>query len=62
MAMFGTAENVRNLLGMSIGAMGVIIGIKCEDLGELDVKRGILQGDSFSPLCLFLNYTYVIGS
>ena len=50
MELFVIADNVRNFL-KKYGAVEVIV----EDLGEVDVKRDIIQGDSISPLLFVLS-------
>ena len=46
--MFGIAENVRNLLENSMEQWKLMLTSNGEDLREVDVKRGIFQGDSLS--------------
>ena len=55
MKMFGIAENVTNFLGKSMEQWKLSLTSNGKDLGEVDVKRGIFQGDSLSPL-LFVLY------
>lgn len=50
MEMFGNAENVRNLLKKSMEEWKLSLTSNSEDLGEVNVRRGIFQGDSLSPL------------
>ena len=54
MEMFGTAENSRTFLQKSRGTKqwGLSLTANGEDLGEVNVKRGIFQGDSLSLCCL----------
>ena len=54
MKMFGIAENVTNLLGKSMEQWKLSLTSNGKDLGEVDVKRGIFQGDSLSPLLFVL--------
>ena len=55
MEMFGIAENVRNLLKKSLEQWKLSLMSNGEDLGEVNVKRGIFQGDSLSPLLFVLS-------
>ena len=55
MEMFGIAENVRNLLKTSMEQWKLSLTGNGEDLGEVNVKRGIFQGDSLSPLLFVLS-------
>ena len=55
MEMFGIAENVRNFLQRSMGQWKPSLTSNGEDLGTDDVKRGIFQGDSLSPLLFVLS-------
>ena len=55
MEMFGIAENVRNFLGRSMEHWNLSLTSNGEVLGEVDVKRGIFQGDGLSPLLLVLS-------
>ena len=55
MEMFGIAENVRNLLKTSMEQCKLSLTSNGEDLGEVNVKRGIFQGDSLSPLLFLLS-------
>ena len=50
MEIFGIAENVRNFLRRSMEHWKLWLTSNGEVLGEVDVKRGIFQGDSLSPL------------
>ena len=50
MKMVGTADNIVNLFENSNETWRMEL-IECnESLGEVDIRRGIFQGDSFSPL------------
>ena len=53
--MFGIAENVRNLLKMSMEQWKLSLMSNGDDLGEVNVKRGIFLGDSLSPLLFVLS-------
>ena len=55
MEMFGIAENVRNLLEKSMEQWKLSLTSNGEDLGEVNVKRGIFQGDNLSPLLVVLS-------
>ena len=55
MELFGIAENVRNFLEKSMEQWKLSLTSNSENLGEVDVKRGIFQGDSLSPLLFFLS-------
>ena len=54
MEVFGIAENVRTFLQKSFQQWRLSLTANGEDLGKVNVKRGILQGDSLSPLMLML--------
>ena len=45
MKLFGMADNVRNFLEKSMEQWKLSLTSNDEDLGEVDVKRGIFQGD-----------------
>ena len=53
--LFGTADNVRNVLEMSMKPWKLSLTSNGEDLREVDVKREIFQRDSFSPQLFVLN-------
>ena len=55
MEMFGIAENVRNLLKKSMEQWKLSLMSDGEDLGEVNVKRAIFQGESVSPLLFVLS-------
>ena len=55
MEMFRIAENLRNFLGRSREHWKLPLTSNGEVLGEVDVKRGIFQGDSLSPLLFVLS-------
>ena len=52
--LFGVAENIRTLLVNSMGKWSVMLCAGNSELGEVDVKRGIFQGDSLSVLVFVL--------
>ena len=51
--LFGIAENVKSLLVNSMEKWKVMLCSGNSELGEVEIKRGIFQGDSLSPLVLF---------
>ena len=55
MEMFGIAESVRTFLGKSMEQWKLSLTSNGEDLGELDMNRGLFQGDSLSPLLFVLS-------
>ena len=55
MELFGIAENVRNFLEKCMEQWKLSLRSNSEDLGEVDVKRGIFQGDTLSPLLFVLS-------
>ena len=55
MEMFGIAENLRTFLQKSMQQWRLSLTANGEDLGEVNVKRGIFQGDSLSPLMFVLS-------
>ena len=48
--MIGIADNVRSSIGTSVKKWKLHLPSNGSDLCEIDVKRGICQGDSLSPL------------
>ena len=50
LGMMKVAENVEGLLRGSMGNWKTVLSAGGEELGELEIKRGIFQGDSLSPL------------
>ena len=50
MKLIGIADHVKNLLEKSMEQWKLSLTTNAEDLGEVDVKKGIFQGDSYSPL------------
>lgn len=55
MAMFGIAENVRGFLKRSMAQWKLSLTSNGEELGDVNVRRGIFQGDSLSPLLFVLS-------
>ena len=55
MGKFGIAENLRTFLQKSMQQWRLSLTANGEDLGEVNVKRGIFQGDSLSPLLLVMS-------
>ena len=53
--MFGSAENLRTFLQKSMQQWSVSLMANGEDLGEVNVKRGMFQGGSLSPLLFVLS-------
>ena len=47
---FGIAENIRKFLENSMKNWKLLLASNGLDLCEIDVNRGIFQGDSLSPL------------
>ena len=52
--LFGVAENIRTLLVNSMEKWRVMLCEGNSEFGEVDIKRGIFQGDSLSPLVFVL--------
>ena len=50
MKMVGIADNIVNLFENNKGTCRTELIACNESLGEVDIRRGIFQGDSFSPL------------
>ena len=48
--MAGVAENIINMLGKSMQNWKTHLQVNNSTLGVVDIKRGIFQGGSFSPL------------
>ena len=55
MEMFGIAENLRTFLQQSTQQWRLSLTANGEDLGEVNVKRGIFQRDNLSPLLFVLS-------
>ena len=52
--LFGVAENIKSLLVNSMEKWKVLLGSGNSELGEVEIKRGIFQKDSLSPLVFVL--------
>ena len=52
--LFGVAESIKMLLVNSMKKWRVILCAGNSELREVDIKRGIFQGDSLSPLVFIL--------
>ena len=52
--LFGVAENSKSLLVNSMEKWKVMLCSRNSELGEVEIKRGIFQGDSLSPLVFVL--------
>ena len=52
--LFGVAENIKTLLVDSVEKWRVMLCAGNSELEEVDIKRGIFQGDSLSPLVFVL--------
>ena len=52
--LFGVAENIKTLFVNSMKKWRVMLCAGNSELGEVDIKRGIFQGDSLSPLVFVL--------
>ena len=51
---FGVAENIESLLVNSMEKWKVMLCLGNCELGEVQIKRGIFQGDSLSPFVFVL--------
>ena len=60
MEMFGMAENLRTLLQKSMQQWRLSLTENGEDLGEVNVKRRIFQGDSVSLLLFVLSINAIV--
>ena len=54
LGLFGVAENIKSLLVNSMEKRKVMLCSGNSELGEVEIKRGIFQGDSLSPLVFVL--------
>ena len=52
--LFGVAENIKTLLVNNMGKWRVILCAGNSELGEVEIKPGIFQGNSLSPLVFVL--------
>ena len=52
--LFGVAGNIKSLLVNSMGKWKVMLCSGNSEFGEIEIKRGIFQGDSLSPLLFVL--------
>ena len=52
--LFGVVENIKSLLVNSMEKWKVMLCSGNSELGEVEIKRGIFQGDSLSPLVFVL--------
>ena len=52
--LFGVAENIKGLLVNSMKKSKVMLCSGNSELGKVEIKRGIFQGDSLSPLVFVL--------
>ena len=59
MELFGTEENVRNFLEKSMEQWKLSLKSNGEDLGKVNVNRGIFQGGSLSPLLSVFNMVHL---
>ena len=55
--LFGVAENIKRLLLNSMEKWKVMMCSGISELGEVEIKRGVSQEDSFSPLVFVLALT-----
>ena len=54
--MFGIANNVQNFLNNSMKSWKLELNASGQNLGEANIRRGIFQGNSLSPLLFFCVY------
>ena len=47
-------KNIQNLLRNSMENWGTLLCNYGNELGKVDIRRGIFQGDSFSPLSIVM--------
>ena len=52
--LFGIANNVQDFLNNSMKSWKLELNASGKTLGEVDIRRGIFQGDSLSPLLFVL--------
>ena len=52
--LFGVVENVKSLLVNSMEKLKVMLCLQHSESGEMEIKRGIFQGDSLSTLVFVL--------
>ena len=52
--LFGVAENIKSLLANSMEKWMVMLCSGNSELGEIEIKQGIFQGDSLYPLVFVL--------
>ena len=52
--LFGVAENIKSLLVNSMEKWKVMLCTGSSELGEVEIRRGIFQGDSLSTLVFVL--------
>ena len=52
--LFGVAENIKSMLVNSMEKWKVMLCSRNSELGEVEIKRGIFQGDYLSPLVFVL--------
>ena len=57
MNLFGVAENIKNLLANNMEKRKVTLCLRNSELGEVETKLGIFQGNSLSPLAFVLALT-----
>ena len=55
MELYGIADNVKNFLVKSMEQWKLSLTSNGEDPGKVDMKKGIFQGDSLSPLLFVLS-------
>ena len=55
MEIFGIAKNVRDFLVDSMDKWKLSLTSNGKELGDVEVKRGIFQGDSLSPLLFMVS-------
>ena len=51
--LFVVAENIKSLLVNSVEKRKVVLYSGNSELGKVEIKQGIFQGNSLSPECLF---------